>query len=136
VTIEEQLIRDEGLRLKPYTDTVGKTTIGVGRNLTGQGISEAEAMAMLESDIAANRKAVLDALPWTAQLPESRLAVLVEMAFNLGPTRLLNFEHMLAAIEKGDYTEAAKQGLDSLWARQVGQRANRLMRQLETGEWT
>ena len=29
--LKEELLRDEGLELKPYTDTVGKTTIGVGR---------------------------------------------------------------------------------------------------------
>src|SRR4051812_27390106 len=33
-----QLIIDEGLKLSPYTDTVGKLTIGVGRNLTDVGI--------------------------------------------------------------------------------------------------
>lgn len=37
-----ELSRDEGRRLKPYLDTVGKTTIGVGRNLTDVGISEDE----------------------------------------------------------------------------------------------
>ena len=42
------LVRDEGLRLRPYADTVGKTTIGVGRNLTDVGISHDEALALLE----------------------------------------------------------------------------------------
>ena len=42
-TIEEQLILHEGLRLKPYRDTVGKLTIGVGRNLDDVGITRAEA---------------------------------------------------------------------------------------------
>ena len=50
--IYEQLIRDEGLRLFPYTDTVGKLTIGVGRNLTDAGISadEAEVLAATETE--------------------------------------------------------------------------------------
>jgi len=30
--IEDQLILHEGRRLKPYKDTVGKWTVGIGRN--------------------------------------------------------------------------------------------------------
>jgi lysozyme len=47
----EQLRRDEGVRLHPYTDTVGKLTIGVGRNLADMGISDAEATVLLQNDI-------------------------------------------------------------------------------------
>ena len=46
--LKEELLRDEGLELKPYTDTVGKTTIGVGRNLSDVGITRAEAMPRLQ----------------------------------------------------------------------------------------
>lgn len=42
---------DEGLRLKPYRDTVGKLTIGIGRNLDDVGISEAEAEYLLSNDL-------------------------------------------------------------------------------------
>lgn len=31
--VKAQLVRHEGLRLKPYRYTVGKLTIGIGRNL-------------------------------------------------------------------------------------------------------
>ena len=48
-----ELIADEGLRLKPYTDTVGKITIGIGRNLTDVGISKEEAYALCDTDILA-----------------------------------------------------------------------------------
>ena len=49
--------RHEGLRLKPYKCTAGKTTIGYGRNLTNVGISESEALIMLKADL---EKAVKD----------------------------------------------------------------------------
>jgi lysozyme len=45
------LIRDEGLKLKPYTDTVGKLTIGIGRNLTDRGISRQEALVLARNDV-------------------------------------------------------------------------------------
>lgn len=50
--LREQLERHEGLRLKPYKDTVGKLTIGIGRNLDDKGISRKEAFALLDNDIA------------------------------------------------------------------------------------
>ncbi len=47
-----ELERDEGLRLKPYRDTVGKQTIGVGHNLDAKPISERAASCILEDDVA------------------------------------------------------------------------------------
>ena len=47
----EQIKKHEGLELKPYTDTVGKTTIGIGRNLDDVGITEREAEFLLMNDI-------------------------------------------------------------------------------------
>lgn len=135
MTLKEQLVRDEGLRLKPYQDSVGKTTIGVGRNLTDVGISKAEAMLMLEADIYKAESNVRDALPWVTNLDEVRRSVLVNMCFNMGIGGLLGFRNTLALIKDGKYGEAAHNMLDSKWARQVGDRAKRLAEQMTTGEW-
>lgn len=62
--LKQDLVRDEGKRLKPYKDTVGKLTIGVGRNLDDVGISESEAMALLDSDIAAVFAELDRHVPW------------------------------------------------------------------------
>lgn len=135
MTLQEQLIRDEGLRLKPYRDTVGKLTIGVGRNLEDVGISHEEAMLLLDHDIARAEAEVNAHLPWSRQLGEPRRAVLVNMAFNLGIGGLLQFRRALAAMQRGDYDLAAREMLDSKWAEQVGARATRLARQMREGEW-
>src|SRR5574341_784631 len=50
-TLMAELKRDEGVRLKPYRDTVGKLTIGAGRNLDDKGISAVEATILLANDI-------------------------------------------------------------------------------------
>lgn len=120
------LVRDEGLRLAPYRDTVGKYTIGIGRNLDDVGISEAEAYAMLDADIDAAIKDLVRAFPWFEALSENRQHVLINMRFNLGMTRLLTFVNTLAAIKDGKYIVAANGMLDSKWATQVGERAVRL----------
>ena len=115
----------EGLRLKPYRCTAGKLTIGYGRNLDDVGITKEEAELLLKNDL---EKAEKDAekFPVYAKLNQARKDVLIEMVFNLGYSRLSNFKKMFAALEKGDYDEAANQMLDSSWHTQVGKRAERL----------
>lgn len=134
--LRAQLMRHEGLCLALYVDTVGKVTIGYGRNLTDIGIVEDEAAFLLENDIEKATDAVQTHLPWAfAGLGEARRAVLVNMAFNLGIGGLLSFKATLGAIQRGRYEEAADHMLDSKWAVQVGMRAVELAEQMRTGEW-
>ena len=93
----EQLERHEGLRLKPYRDTVGKLTIGYGRNLDDRGISEDEAGFMLDNDIDLV-VAELERMPLFLSLNPVRQVVLANMAFNMGMPTLLTFRRMLGAL--------------------------------------
>lgn len=132
--LEETLIRHEGLRLHPYRDTGGKLHIGVGRNLDDVGITKAEAMTMLQNDI---YLAKLDAgnLEGFLALDEVRRDILVMMVFNMGIDRLLTFKKFLYAVEKQNYTLAAREMLQSAWATQVGQRAIEMSHMMEFGEY-
>lgn len=127
-----QLRLHEGERLKPYRCTAGKLTIGVGRNLEDRGISAEESAYLLGNDIDDHWRELVKALPWVEQLDEVRQRVLLDMAFNLGIGGLLGFKNTLATIKAGDYQKAAAMMLDSRWAKQVGQRANRLSRMMAT----
>ena len=131
--IIEQLRRDEGVRKFPYTDTVGKLTIGVGRNLTDVGLYEAEVDFLLKNDIDVATAKLERVYPWFAALDPVRQSVLINMTFNLGS--ISSFPRMLALVASGDYAGAAAEMLDSLWARQVGDRAKRLSLQMNTGAW-
>ncbi len=124
--ILSDLRRDEGLRLELYVDSVGKRTIGYGHNLDDLGISEQIAELVLEEDFASAAADLNRSLPWWKELPEPRRRGLLNMAFNLGLTRLLKFEKMLAALKAGDGEHAAIEALDSDWAKQVGKRAWRI----------
>ena len=135
MTLREQLLRDEGVRLMPYRDCEGLLTIGVGRCLDRVGISMAEADMMLDHDISRATASVITRIPWAQGLDEARRGALVNFAFNMGITGLLGFRKMLAAMERGAWDEAARELLDSKYAGQVGIRAERLARQLVTGEW-
>lgn len=125
----KQLLRDEGIRLKPYTDTVGKLTIGVGRNLTDVGISRDEALYLLQADIQTATRLLDTELPWWRELSPPRGRVLVNMAFNLG-YRLLTFKNTLKAVREGRWEDAYEGMIASKWAAQVGKRAYRLAIQM------
>ncbi len=126
------LIRDEGDKVYPYTDTTGNLTIGVGHNLTACGISQAIRDMLLTEDIViALGKATT--FPWFEHLNEVRQRVIVNMVFNMGMARVEEFTLMIQAIKNGDYTEATRQMLDSTWAQQVGDRADRLAHMFLSG---
>ncbi|SDV49062.1 glycoside hydrolase family protein [Chitinasiproducens palmae] len=136
-TLQAELKRDEGVRLKPYKDSLGKLSIGVGRNLDDVGLSSDEVAFLLTNDIARTETALDRHLPWWRTLDAVRQRVVVNMAFNMGadaPGRgLLSFANTIAAIQRGDYSAAAMGMLDSKWASQVGSRAERLANLMRTG---
>lgn len=131
--LREQLIKHEGVRLKPYTDTVGKLTIGVGRNLDDVGITQDEAMQMLTNDIKRVAEEVEKAFGWFKSLDTVRQDAILNMAFNVGLPRLQGFKKMLEALRVQNYSVAAKEALASKWATQVGRRAADIAKMLEKG---
>jgi lysozyme len=131
----EQLKRHEGFKAKPYLCTAGKITIGYGRNLDDVGVSKAEAEAMLIDDVASAKRGALALFLSYEQLSDARKAVVVNMCFNLGRARLSGFKNMIAAVNDGYFDLAAKEMLNSKWAKQVGNRAIELSEQMRTGDY-
>jgi lysozyme len=133
--IKAQLVRHEGLRLKPYRCTAGKLTIGIGRNLDDRGISQKEAYAMLERDIQDCEQWLIDEIAEIYnKLDEVRQSVLLNMCFNLGIKGLLGFKNTLDFIGAGDWERAANNMLASKWAKQVGMRAIELSEMMRKGK--
>jgi lysozyme len=122
----QQLKRHEGVKYDLYLCTAGKQTIGVGRNLDDVGITDDEAMYLLGNDIERVGKELEARVSILPELSENRKIVLMNMTFNLGINRLLKFKNFFAALEDKDYQKAADEMLDSIWAKQVGSRANEL----------
>lgn len=140
--IYEQLKIDEGVVYEIYNDHLGYATFGVGHLVldtdpefgqdVGTPVSEERVRECFEKDLdtAISECKVLYEEAWEG-FPSEVQEVLVNMLFNLGRPRLSKFKNFNAKLIEGDYAGAAPEGLDSLWARQVGARANRLMERLE-----
>lgn len=124
---------EESLKLVPYKDSVGKITIGWGRNLTDNGISIQEAELFLNNDIKDVTDDLNSYIPWWEDIDEIRQLVLADMCFNLGIEGLLKFHKMLAAIRSNNWQLAHDEMLNSKWASQVGNRAPKLAKIMLTG---
>lgn len=140
-----ELVQDEGIRLTCYDDATGKPltpgtalaghpTIGIGRALDVNGISQAEAYYLLGNDIDRTETELLRRLPWLTEVDEERRRVLLNMAFNLGIDGLMQFHDTLRYVEEGRYELAARSMEGSKWYRQVGARAVRLAARMRVGE--
>lgn len=130
--LRAQLRIDEGVRAKPYRDTVGKLSIGVGRNLDDVGLRPDEIAYLLENDIVEAEQVARRLFPSLPRLSVTRRAVLCNMAFNLGG-RLATFKRLRAAVAAKDFEKAAAEMLRSAWAKQVGARAVRLSNMMKKG---
>tara|TARA_R110002012_G_scaffold39403_4_gene109016 strand:- start:356 stop:847 length:492 start_codon:yes stop_codon:yes gene_type:complete len=151
----DMLIRDEGLELKVYKDTLGIDTIGAGRNLRDRPLTVAQlqhlglsdmqdlydngitlygARYILRIDVDIAERELITAHSCVEFLNAPRQMVCVNMAFNLGVPRLKLFINMWSAIHRKDYDRAAVEMLDSRWAEQVKGRATRLSDIMRTGE--
>lgn len=131
----KQLRIDEDVRTKIYLDSLGIPTIGVGRNLRDKGLSAEEIAYLLDNDITDAEQDARALFPTFDKLSEVRKAVLVNMCFNLGRDRAAQFKKLRKAVLDEDWAQAAVEMLNSKWASQVGHRADRLAKQMETDEW-
>jgi len=131
--ILEDLKQDEGLRLLPYKDTVGKLTIGYGLNLDA-GITEIEAHWLLQNRVNDIKRNLYSSFNWYRAMDDARKDVIVNMVYNLGLAGVLRFKKLIGSLESHDYNRAAHEMLDSKWASQVGKRAERLAQTMMSGE--
>jgi len=130
--LRDRLTRTEGKRNRPDVDTVGKLTIGIGHNLIDKGLSDEIIDILFIEDI---RQAEIDVekIPVYHQIDPIRQTVLLDMVFNMGINKVLEFQRTLGYLARGDYDGAADEMLLSKWAKEVGQRAVELAQIIRTG---
>jgi len=142
--LEEQikldLTRHEGCICEVYLDHLGLPTAGIGHLIEEPGYEVGDEVSMeqvLEWFDIDYKEAVTDCCALFlnfGSLPDHVKRVLVNMAFNLGRTRLGHFKNMTKAINEGNWNKAADEMVDSKWYRQVGNRSIELVEIMRNGE--
>lgn len=137
--LRNELIRDEGLRLTAYRDSLGNLTIGVGhlilRGETFTTMTHEQAMALLDSDIALAERRLSNIFPSWRSLDEVRQRAFLNLTFNLG-YKLADFKRFLHAAKSEDWEKAADHLIQSRWYKQVKLRGPRIVYAIRTGtEW-
>ena len=129
---EDFIIEQEGYRRHPYPDA-GGLAVGYGRNLTNNGINEAEARFLLRSDLAKIKEGLSKRYPVVDRLDSNRYAAILSMTYTLGLEGISQFKRMWSAIEHGQYVRAANEMRLSRWCGQVRTRCDVLARVMESG---
>jgi len=141
--VYEQLKLDEGVEYEIYNDHLGYPTFGVGHLVVegdpefgepvGTPVDEERVREVFDRDLATaiGECHALYGEGCFGDFPDEVQQILVNMMFNMGRTRLSKFKKFNAALEAGDWKTAAVEGRDSLWYRQVTNRAERLMSRME-----
>jgi lysozyme len=135
---KRQLRGDEGVVRAVYQDHLGYYTIGVGRLVDerkGGGLSDDEIDYLLANDVAKREKELDSRLSWWRKLDDARQGVLLNMAFQMGVDGLLGFKNTLELVKAGRYDAAAAGMMNSKWAVQTPERAQRLADQMRSGQW-
>lgn len=132
---------EENFRAKPYYCSENFPTVGYGERVGDKNAplpnitrTEKEAREFLRKRIqdAINKLSTQKALAWS-KCNQQRQAILVSMVYQLGFNGTLVFKKMWAAIEAGNFEEASKQMLDSLWVKQTRNRALRHAKTMKEG---
>ena len=143
LNVFEQLKIDEGVVYEIYEDHLGYPTFGVGHLVletdpefgasVGTPVSEERVQDCFFKDLetSISECVALYGESTFGEFPDEVKEILVNMMFNMGRTRLSKFKNFTAALEEGDWKRAAVEGRDSLWHRQVTNRAERLMVRME-----
>ena len=105
---------------------IGNPTIGIGWNVAATPISLERARVILGWMVDDKLGPLNAALPWLAGLPEPVQRAVSNLAYNLGVTGLLKFDTFLSLLKAGQYVAAADDLAQTLWAKQVGNRAARI----------
>jgi len=139
--LREQLIIDEGQVDEIYKDHLGYPTFGIGHLVlesdaeygqeVGTSVSKDRVVECFVNDLQSVMEDCKKLHPAWGGYPEEAKQVIANMMFNMGLTRLSKFNKHNAALQSGDWKEAAIEGRDSRWYKQVTNRAERLMARLE-----
>lgn len=146
-SIIDLIAYEEGFRDTPYYCSEGYPTVGYGFKIGPKSAPLNLYQFRVPKDVAtvwlasllnltiSNMKSYSNIDKAIMVCNDAQSAVLVSMAYQMGPDGLAKFTTTLNRIANKDFEGASKSMLDSLWAKQTPKRAARHAEQLRTGQW-
>ena len=122
----ERLKVNEGFRSRVYQCSLGFDTIGYGFAIKDLELTEKEAEYLLANRVSQKHLHLLDNLDWYSDMPPEVQGVVLEMVYQLGFTGFCKFKKAISNMKDKNWKDAATEMLDSRWAKQTPNRANRL----------
>lgn len=142
--IMDMIKSHEGVRTKPYKDSLGLWTVGVG-HLIGDGktlpkewdreLSMKEVDELFAKDYE-HHKAMAMKTPGWDKANESGQAAMIDLAFNMGGSWYKKWPNTAKALEAGNFDKAADGLKDSKWYDQVKGRAVKIVGMIRQGAKT
>ena len=139
--VMDMIKKHEGVRTKPYKDSLGLWTVGVG-HLIGNGkelppnmnreFSMSEVDAMFAEDFKHHKDAA-QKIPGFEKANSTGKAALIDLTFNMGPAWYKKWPNFTKALAAGDAEGAAKSLETSIWYKQVGARARTIVNMIKNG---
>ena len=120
----ELIKKHEGFEPRVYECTAGYDTIGYGFAIKDLHLSESISTAILTEIVARLEIQLIEKFEWYTSAPKEVKAVVIDMCYNLGVTGFSKFRKTIYYLETEQYEEASVELLDSLYAKQVPNRAN------------
>ena len=122
----EKIKHHEGFVEHVYDDSLGIPTIGYGFAIKDLILDEDIAEDILMRKLEKLKRNANSRFQWLEDMPQEVQAVVLNMCYQLGVTGVSKFRKAISALQEGDWSEAADEMLDSLWARQTPNRAKEL----------
>ena len=126
---KEAVKKEEGYRLETYHCTEGHLTGGYGHKMLEGEVAPTDHagwLVLFERDFARAVTGADDLLMLCPNIKDTARNIVVEMVYQMGAFGVSKFKGMLKALQDEDYKTASVEMLDSRWAKQTPNRANRM----------
>jgi len=123
--ISKTIVENEGFSPVVYKCTEQHDTIGHGFKVSELYITEQISLQLLNMKITEKLIQIKQKLPWYEGLPIQAKVVVFDMVYQLGLSGFSKFKKSIALLKEHKFKQASIEILDSLWAKQTPNRANR-----------